>query len=74
MSKQTARSMQDNLLHLLTEMANMDEEDRSECDMDCAEFLEGAQITTYRDAGIMTTDKGLVIEVGRVTFQITIKN
>ncbi len=68
-----ARELQDLLRDLLEEvlLARDDEDDP------LAELAEGAgdirQICTYDEAGILTTDKGLVIECeGGAEYQVTI--
>lgn len=70
----TERDMEQSLHELLNELAVMDEVDATEAGVrEVQEYLEGARIDTFEEAGVLTRNKGLVVRLKDGTeFQLTV--
>ena len=69
----TAKDLEQRLMELLGELRYMDAEDLDQACLNMAGTLEGAAIETFENAGLMTTDAGLTIQLANgPKFQLTI--
>lgn len=72
---ESTEELQDALLELLESVAALDAGDRDEIptiDDETLEPFEGVDVETYRSAGVLTRDQGLVLRFDDAYFQITI--
>jgi len=54
--------------------SDMREDAHDEIDSWCSNHAPRAEVQTFRDAGLLTNDAGIVIRIGNTEFQITVQS
>jgi hypothetical protein len=66
------QEFQDYLLELLQEFSWMADDDRENAGFESADWLEGAQVRSFGESGVMSMNKGLFVRLNDQEFQLTI--